>query len=320
MTMTPAASDFTPQALFELLQLLKERAYRHITVTPATHARVLAKRAEKPGRTLADVFGWNLPFAADALPAAIFDAMRRAGLLQQQEDGLLKSRLRISSLDDLLLLHSGYPTDAADSVFFGPDSYRFVRFMQAALARQALPRNARLLDIGCGAGAGGLALAAAVGGARIVMNDINPLALQLTAINARAAGIELELLPGDGTVAGHGEFDLIISNPPYLVDASERAYRHGGARLGRELSLAIAASALNRLAPGGRLLLYTGVAIVDGVDGFLEEMRPLLEQAGCDWRYHEIDPDVFGEELEQPAYRAADRIAAIGLEAMRPRE
>lgn len=29
--------------------------------------------------------------------------------------------------------------------------------------------------------------------------------------------------------------------------------------------------------------------------------------------YDEIDPDVFGEELEQPAYAAAHRIAAVGL-------
>ena len=82
-----------------------------------------------------------------------------------------------------------------------------------------------------------------------------------------------------------GEFDVIIANPPYLVDASERTYRHGGGRLGRELSVRIAESALRRLAPGGRLLLYTGVAIVDGIDAFLEEMAPLLDGAGCLWRY-----------------------------------
>jgi hypothetical protein len=32
-----------------------------------------------------------------------------------------------------------------------------------------------------------------------------------------------------------------------------------------------------------------------------------------DRRYDEIDPDVFGEELEQPAYAAAHRIAVVGL-------
>ncbi|MGE0403972.1 MAG: SAM-dependent methyltransferase, partial [Kofleriaceae bacterium] len=28
--------------------------------------------------------------------------------------------------------------------------------------------------------------------------------------------------------------------------------------------------------------------------------------------YEEIDPDVFGEELDTPAYRDVDRIAAVG--------
>jgi SAM-dependent methyltransferase len=314
--MTTAAADLDDASLLELLELLREHDYRHTTVTPLTHARVLAHRSDRPGRTLADVFGWNLPFAPDALPAAILDTMRRAGILQES-GGLLKSRLRVSSLDDLLLLHSGYPTEAADAVFFGPDTYRFVRFMQAALERQALPGNARILDIGCGSGAGALALARHIPEARIVLNDINPLALRLAAINARAADIPVELLQADGIAADCGKFDAVIANPPYLVDASERTYRHGGARLGRELSVRIAESALNKLAPGGRLMLYTGVAIVDGVDGFLEEMRTLLDPTGCAWRYTELDPDVFGEELEQAAYWDADRIAVIGLEAMR---
>lgn len=315
--MTPAASNLDDNALLELLSLLRKHAYRHTTVTPATHARVLARRSDAPARSLADVFGWNMAFAPQVLPAEILAVMRRAGILLER-DGLAKSLLRVSSLDDALLLHSGYPTEAEDAVFFGPDTYRFVRFMQDAVERHPLPPQARILDIGSGSGAGGVALARH--GARPVLNDINPLALRLAAVNARAAGIAAEFLEGDGTADRGGDFDCIIANPPYLVDASERTYRHGGGRLGRELSVRIAESALRRLAPGGRLLLYTGVAIVDGVDGFLEEMRTLLDEAGCAWRYTEIDPDVFGEELEQAAYHHADRIAAVGLEAIRAQQ
>jgi hypothetical protein len=64
-------------------------------------------------------------------------------------------------------------------------------------------------------------------------------------------------------------------------------------------------------------LFYSGVAIVDGKDPFLAELMPVLNHAGLNWRYEEIDPDVFGEELLQPAYHAVDRIAAVGLEACR---
>ena len=67
--------------------------------------------------------------------------------------------------------------------------------------------------------------------------------------------------------------DPIAANPPYLLDDSQRAYRHGGGRLGEGLSVAIADLALERLAPGGTLLLYTGSAIVDGVDALAESLR-----------------------------------------------
>ncbi|MBL7309520.1 methyltransferase, partial [Escherichia coli] len=65
-----------------------------------------------------------------------------------------------------------------------------------------------------------------------------------------------------------GQFDLIVSNPPFMIDTAERAYRHGGGPLGAGLSLAVAEQAAGRLAPGGSLVLFTGAAIVDGEDPF----------------------------------------------------
>jgi len=110
-----------------------------------------------------------------------------------------------------------------------------------------------------------------------------------------------------------GSFDLIVANPPYLVDAAERAYRHGGGPLGAGLSLRILDAAMDRLAPGGTLLLYTGTAVVDGLDRFHQAAANRLAGAGTTWTYREIDPDVFGEELEGGAYSVADRIAAVLL-------
>ena len=165
-----------------------------------------------------------------------------------------------------------------------------------------LPHGARILDIGCGSGAGGLMVARQSEGAELVLNDINPLALRYSRINADGLGISPTLVQGDGLAAVEGDFDLIIANPPYLVDKEARTYRHGGSDLGRSLGLRMATEAAGRLAPGGRLLFYTGVAIVDGKDPMLAELAPVLDAAGLSWRYEEIDPDVFGEELLQPAY------------------
>ncbi len=316
-----------------VLRQVAASGYRFTTVTPLTHQRVLARRGREPGASLRDIFGWNLPFEAGALPAALLADMEHAGLVRRAGT-LLRSNVRIASLGDDLFFHSAYPTVEENAVFFGPDTSRFARFVLHALAQRKAPASAhahahvhepaRVLDVGCGSGAGGVAVARALAAAgtpaRVVMSDINPLALQYAAVNAEVAGVPVTLAQGDALQAAEGDFDLIVSNPPYLDDAAQRAYRHGGTRLGRALSARIAAESLKRLAPGGQLLLYTGVAMVDGEDPFLAEMRPLLEASGCEWSYAEIDPDVFGEELERPVYAHIDRIAAVGLVATRARE
>ena len=303
-------------ALSHLLDYLRKQDYRFITITPLTHAHVMARRSGQTGTTLRDLFGWNLAFEKHRLPSETLALLDEAGLLEHHGDQL-QSKVRVSSIDDALFLHSAYPTEQEDAVFFGPDTYRFVRFIRQALAETTAPGGMRVLDIGCGSGAGGLMLARQYPRADLVLNDINPQALRYAALNAAAMGARANFAEGDSLAAVQGAFDLIIANPPYLVDKDARTYRHGGDHLGRSLSLRMATESLSRLAPGGRLLLYTGVAIVDGKDEFLEELTPALQRCGCTWRYEEIDPDVFGEELLQPAYEQVDRIAAVGLSVRR---
>jgi hypothetical protein len=67
------------------------------------------------------------------------------------------------------------------------------------------------------------------------------------------------------------------------------------------------------------VLLYTGVAIVDGRDELREALADQLPALGCTLRYRELDPDVFGEELVKPAYAEVERIAAIGAVVERVR-
>jgi hypothetical protein len=102
-----------------------------------------------------------------------------------------------------------------------------------------------------------------------------------------------------------------------MQDTQQRAYRHGGERLGSELSVRIVAQAIDRLTPGGSLVLYTGTPWVNGVDLFLEHARPLIDRPGFTWSYREVDPDVFGEELETETYAQAERIAAVVLTVTR---
>jgi len=71
--------------------------------------------------------------------------------------------------------------------------------------------------------------------------------------------------------------------------------------------------ALQRLEPGGRLLLYTATPVVAGEHLLWPQLAPLLR--GVPHRYAELDPDVFGEELDGPAYAGVERIAVVTLDA-----
>ena len=236
-----------------------------------------------------------------ALEAA--DALEPAG-------GLLKSRLRVASLGTGLFLHSAFPTEGEEAVFFGPDTYRFARFLAAELPRAK--GAARLVDVGAGTGAGGIVAARILPRLAVTLTDVNPLALRLAAANAAHAGIEAERLLGSGLGAVEGPVDLVIANPPYVMDEDDRTYRDGGGLYGAKLSLDWALEGARRLQPGGHMLLYTGAAIVEGRDLLREALLERLEPLGCTLRYEEIDPDVFGEELDKKPYRDVERIAAIG--------
>lgn len=290
-------------ALVELGRALKSAGYRFTTVTPETHARVL-RREPRSARTLCDVFGWNRAFARETLSPELLTLADRAGVLAP-EGAQLRSTVRFSSLGDLLLAHSAFPTNDADSVFFGPDTYRFCAFV----ARH-LDGRARLVDVGCGTGAG--ALVASARARRVVLSDINEAALRFARINAELAGVPVEVVKSDVLAGVVGHMDAVIANPPYLLDASKRVYRDGGGEVGEALALRIAREAIGRLPPGGVLLLYTGAPILDGVDVVHRQLEAVCRESGASLSYEELDPDVFGSELDEPAYSRVERIAAIG--------
>jgi methylase of polypeptide subunit release factors len=307
-------------ALVAIGRWLQSTGYAFTTVTPATQARVNSRAGSGEARTVRDVFGWSRPFRPDLLPPDVVELLGAASLLEQRLAGRVRSGVRFSTLAGALYAHSAWPTEDADSVFFGPDSVRFAGLVRGELQRRPLRPRARIVDLGCGAGPGGLAaLDAAGAAASLLLTDINPRALHFAAANAALAGCEhVRFAQGDLYEPVHGDVDLVVANPPYLNDAGARTYRHGGGRWGEALSLRIVREGLERLAPGGRLVLYTGAAMVDGTDPLLRQLRGLLDRQAWPWQYRELDPDVFGEELEEPAYADAERIAAVGLVVERP--
>ncbi len=309
----PASDGSAHHALLALGRLLNSYGYRHTAISAASHQRVVQRRGPAAGApaSLRDIFGLSARFSADDLDPRIWNAMNEAGILRR-EGGGWRSKLRVASADGRLFFHSAYPTLEDDAVFFGPDSYRFLRALRPALAHGPVRRA---VELGCGAGAGAVAIARHWPQAQVLAVDLNENAVTLAAVNADLAGAHrVRTVHGDLLSEVEGDFDLIVAHPPYLLDPLGRPLRHGGGAHGEQRSFDIVQAALGRLAPGGRLLLYTGVAMSDGADPLLGRLAGLLNVPGLRWRYEEIDPDIHGEELAEAGYEDADRIAAVWLE------
>ncbi|MCA1654461.1 MAG: methyltransferase [Sphingomicrobium sp.] len=297
-------------ACVALLALLKERGYRFVTPTPRTHEIVLARHAGNLARSVVDVLGWSRPFELGTIDREIEGSLEHAGLLEGPPERR-RATVRVSSLRDRLFLHSAYPTTACDAVFFGPDSYRFADFITVEFDR-ASSEDVTIIDVGTGAGVGAIVARELCPNARVIAIDINPAALELAQINAAAAGVRIETICGDILQGYAGPADIVLANPPYILDAGRRAYRHGGGMHGAELSARMVAAVLPRLAIDGTFILYTGSTIIAGQDRLHDAVVRLADTNGCTLFYRELDPDVFGEELERAAYADADRIAVVG--------
>ncbi len=130
----------------------------------------------------------------------------------------------------------------------------------AVLFREtSAPAGGRVLDLGCGYGVIGLAIAAAVPGATVTGVDVNERAVLLANENAAALGVADRFtattppgVPADAT------YDELWSNPPIRI---------GKAAL-HELLLAW----LPRLVPGGRAVMVVGKNLgADSLQRWLEE-------------------------------------------------
>lgn len=108
-----------------------------------------------------------------------------------------------------------------------------------ALLLNALPElRGRVLDLGCGWGAVGVALKAKYPELDVVMTDINARAADLARRNLAANGVRATVVRGDGFESVEGKFDAIVANPPIragkaviygLFDQSRDFLNPGGA-------------------------------------------------------------------------------------------
>ena len=133
-----------------------------------------------------------------------------------------------------------------------------------ALART---RKGRALDLGTGTGCLALALADEAEFSEIVAVDISADALELARENGRLTGLPVGFVQSDfGSGFPSGNFDLVVSNPPYLseaeyaaLDASVREWEPSLALRsgpdGLDATRRVLSDAARLLAPGGWLVM-----------------------------------------------------------------
>ena len=155
--------------------------------------------------------------------------------------------------------------------------------------RQALflDQNPRILDLCCGSGCIGLAIAKRVKDARVTLADLSQNALTIARENTamhkmggRVRCVRVDAMHPASTFLG--KFDLIVSNPPYVtaeemkeLPVSVRDYEPHMALYGGEDGLdfyrAIAGNFTRALRPGGYLCLEFGMGQGDAVCRILQE-------------------------------------------------
>ncbi len=96
-----------------------------------------------------------------------------------------------------------------------PETEELVDLILQENSRAAL----RVLDIGTGSGAIAISLAKARPDWEILAVDISPEALELAQENAASNQVAVQFLQSDLFQAITGQFDLIVSNPPYISPA-----------------------------------------------------------------------------------------------------
>ncbi|RMB61200.1 DUF7059 domain-containing protein [Tessaracoccus antarcticus] len=175
----------------------------------------------------------------------------------------------------------------------------------------------RALDLGTGCGVQSLHLVRHADD--VVATDLNPRALHLARLSADLSGAAIDYREGSlfDPVADE-EFDLIVSNPPYVMSPPEGTrltYREGDL-VADGLVEAIVRAAPHHLRPGGSLQLLTNWAVLEGV-AWEDRLRGWVEGTGLDcWVIERERLDVFsyiemwltdaglaGSQDWEPAYR-----------------
>lgn len=219
--------------------------------------------------------------AASATGKTVEEFLRDARLyvaddsFEEAMAGMVRRRLKgepVAYITGLWEFH-GLPLFITPDVLIPRDDTEVLADQAIAFARDA-EREIRMLDLCCGSGCIGLAVASEIPTIRVVMADISEKAASVARQNAMRNRLTrcVTCLTADALQTPPmllGRFDLIVSNPPYIrtgelesLDASVRDYEPREALDGGEDGLmfyrAVAEKWRAVLKPGGTVMFECG--------------------------------------------------------------
>jgi len=194
-----------------------------VSLSAADVVAVKSRLEGSPLGPLIELFLLGLPLttarAGTALAPVPLDALAAGGLIDCAGDAV-RAGIRVLPYEDLLV---ACDRDPELDGRLARDHVGGIHASSVLLAR-ITPRRCvdRALDIGCGCGFQALLLARHA--RNVVASDINPRALEFGRLNAWLNGLEnISWRLGDGLEPARGElFDLVVSNPPYVIAPRSR--------------------------------------------------------------------------------------------------
>jgi release factor glutamine methyltransferase len=155
--------------------------------------------------------------------------------------------------------------------------------------------NCRVLDLGTGTGAIGLAIVSQLPGATVLGADKSAGAVKIANENAQALGLASRFFAvrSDWFADISGMFDLVISNPPYIpareIETLDPGVRDHDPRIaldggedGLDAYRAIARDAGGHLAESGHVALEIGAGQADAVQMLFKKAGYFFFESKCD--------------------------------------
>lgn len=301
-------ADYTPDGILELLGSSAQAALSRGETVPARRRTT----GGSPLETLARLFLLQMPVAESAAAAAMPLGPALAGGILARDSGEVRARIDVRPYggDDAMwwvFSDLGTGLDAV-STPLPSDHVLGVGGASATLAQVTVrPEVRRALDVGTGCGVQALHLRGHAD--HVVATDVLPRALAMARLTAALSGVDLDLRGGDllGPVEGE-RFDLIVSNPPFVVGAApagERPYTYRDSGLpGDEICRRLVARAPRHLMPDGWCQLLANWVHRRGED-WRERVGGWVTGTGCDaW--------VVQREVQDPAEYVATWLRDCG--------